>query len=83
MTKKRLPAKAFRFYLHKALDAKGLSKRKLARLADMPYPQIIRLSKADANPTWETVVRLAEAMEVEPSEFYFRRWQPPPAPLVT
>lgn len=80
MAKQRLPAKAFKFYLKKALDAKGLSKRKLAKLADMPYPQIIRLSKADANPQWETVVRLAEAMQVEPSEFYFRRWLPPPDP---
>lgn len=83
MPQRRPPARAFKFYLWKALRDKGISKRRLARMTGMPYPQIIRLSKPDANPQWETVVKLADALEVDPGEFYFLRWLPPPAATST
>lgn len=72
-------AKRQGFYLKQAVSAKGLSLRKVSKLSGIPYPMIIRLSKGQANPNWLTVVKLCEAMEVGPEEFYYVRWLTPPA----
>ena len=43
----------------------ALSQRDLAKLLDMEQPQIARLERGDVNPTLETLMRLAGALEIE------------------
>jgi transcriptional regulator with XRE-family HTH domain len=42
-----------------------LSQRDLAKLLDMEQPQVARLERGDVNPTLETLMRLAGALEIE------------------
>jgi DNA-binding XRE family transcriptional regulator len=43
----------------------ALSQRDLAKLLDMQQPQVARLERGDVNPTLETLMRLAGALEIE------------------
>lgn len=42
-----------------------LSQRDLAKLLAMEQPQVARLERGDVNPTLETLLRLAGALEIE------------------
>jgi transcriptional regulator with XRE-family HTH domain len=42
-----------------------LSQRDLAKLLGMEQPQVARLERGDVNPTLETLMRLAGALEIE------------------
>ncbi len=42
-----------------------ISQRELARLLGMEQPQVARLERGDVNPTLETLMRLAGALEIE------------------
>jgi transcriptional regulator with XRE-family HTH domain len=43
----------------------NLSQRDLAKRLDMEQPQVARLERGDVNPTLETLMRLAGALEIE------------------
>jgi len=43
----------------------ALSQRDLAKLLDIEQPQVARLERGDVNPTLETLMRLAGALEIE------------------
>jgi transcriptional regulator with XRE-family HTH domain len=43
----------------------SFSQRDLAKLLDMEQPQVARLERGDVNPTLETLMRLAGALEIE------------------
>jgi len=42
-----------------------LSQRDLAKLLEMEQPQVARLERGDVNPTLETLMRLAGALDIE------------------
>jgi transcriptional regulator with XRE-family HTH domain len=42
-----------------------LSQRELAKLLELKQPQVARLERGDVNPTLETLMRLAGALEIE------------------
>jgi transcriptional regulator with XRE-family HTH domain len=44
---------------------RDLSQRDLARLLEMEQPQVARLERGDVNPTLETLMRLAGALDIE------------------
>lgn len=44
---------------------RDLSQRDLADLLDMKQPQVARLERGDINPTLNTLLRLAGALEIE------------------
>ena len=48
--------------------AKFLTQRELARKADVGLSTIVRLEKGQQAPTFQTIKRLAAALEVDPSE---------------
>jgi transcriptional regulator with XRE-family HTH domain len=45
--------------------ARDLSQRALAKLLEMEQPQVARLERGDVNPTLETLMRLAGALDIE------------------
>lgn len=60
--------KAFGNNLKKIRLSKKLSIRKLALEADMDYSHLHRIEKGEANPTLTTILVLAEALSVPPSD---------------
>lgn len=44
---------------------RDFSQRDLAKLLEMEQPQVARLERGDVNPTLETLMRLAGALDVE------------------
>ena len=44
---------------------RDLSQRDLAKLLGMEQPQVARLERGDVNPTLETLMRLAGALDIE------------------
>jgi transcriptional regulator with XRE-family HTH domain len=44
---------------------RALSQRDLAKVLDMEQPQVARLERGDVNPTLETLMRLAGALDIE------------------
>jgi transcriptional regulator with XRE-family HTH domain len=44
---------------------RDLSPRDLAKLLEMDQPQVARLERGDVNPTLETLMRLAGALDIE------------------
>lgn len=49
--------------------AKEMTQERLGELAGMRYQEIARLERGDRTPSWQTVLRLAEALGVEPNDF--------------
>ena len=44
---------------------RALSQRDLAKVLDMEQPQVARLERGDVNPTLDTLMRLAGALDIE------------------
>jgi transcriptional regulator with XRE-family HTH domain len=49
--------------------AAGLTQEGLARAADISTATVARLEYAGLDPSWNTVVKLARALEVSPNHF--------------
>ena len=58
-------ARAVALRLVRYRSERDLSQRDLAKLLDMEQPQVARLERGDVNPTLETLMRLAGALEIE------------------
>lgn len=52
----------------KAREAKGLSLRKLGDIAEMDYNNISDIERGLVNPTYITIISLAEALEIDPAQ---------------
>jgi transcriptional regulator with XRE-family HTH domain len=50
-------------------EAAGLTQEELAEKVGMNYQNIGRLERGDRSPSWKTVLKLAEALGVEPNDF--------------
>ncbi len=48
---------------------RGFSQEKLARAADVSTGTVARLEHAGLDPSWSTVVKLAQALGVSPNDF--------------
>ncbi|MFA4984115.1 MAG: helix-turn-helix transcriptional regulator [Candidatus Omnitrophota bacterium] len=60
--------------IKKLRKQKKLSQDKLARLADIPYNTLIKIeSSRSINPTFETLSKLADALDVSLDELTGRR----------
>jgi transcriptional regulator with XRE-family HTH domain len=46
-----------------------LTQQQLAERCGMPYQNIARIERGERTPNWDTVVRIAEALEVTPDAF--------------
>lgn len=55
--------------LRELRDAAELSQAQLGERAGMAYQAIARLERGDREPTWPTVLKLAEALGVPTDEF--------------
>lgn len=60
--------RAFGANLKKTRQARELSTRALADLADLDYSNINEIEKGKNNPTLITILALAEALGVDPGE---------------
>lgn len=58
-------ARAVALRLLRYRSERELSQRDLAKLLDMEQPQVARLERGDVNPTLETLMRLAGALDIE------------------
>ncbi len=60
--------KKFGQQLKKIREKKGITAAELARLTFIDKPHITRLEKGGTNPTLTTLIKLAEALEIEAGE---------------
>jgi hypothetical protein len=66
------------FALNPVLRRHKVSKRRLSKLTGIPYAMLCRLARDGANPTWQTLLRLAAAIGCDLNEFAARKggkWQ--------
>ena len=52
------------------LESKGMSQQDLANDSDIPKSQIGRIERAEVNTTVKTLVKIANALDVEPKELF-------------
>ena len=55
-------------HLKRARHARGLTQEQLAHLSNMHGSNVRRMERGEANPTLDQIVRLADALSVNPSE---------------
>ena len=59
--------------LKKFRNDKKLSLRALADIADMDFGNINEIETGKVNPSLTTIVLLAEALEIDPADFFFKK----------
>jgi len=62
--------KRFGLQLKKIREARGLTAAELGRRTFIDKPHITRLEKGGTNPTLTTIIKLAEALEIDLSDFF-------------
>ena len=62
--------KEFGERLKKFRDERNLSLRDLGHLADIDFGNINEIEKGKINPSLTTIVALAEALKISPSQFF-------------
>lgn len=62
--------RAFAIQLKTLREKKGMSQQMLSDAAEIALSQIGRIETAQINPTISTLVRLAEALEIELNELF-------------
>jgi len=68
MTERQKVQKGFADNLQKLLKKKGMSLHQLAAASALEYAQVQRIATAKVNPTLYTIIRLAEGLDIHPSE---------------
>jgi transcriptional regulator with XRE-family HTH domain len=68
MTEKQKAQKEFADNLQKLLKKKSMSLHQLAASSGLEYAQVQRIATAKVNPTLYTIIRLAEGLDIHPSE---------------
>ena len=66
---KQRPSTAFGRRLREVREAAGLTQAALAELVDVHPPEVSRLESGAVEPTWPTVLKLAEALGVATDAF--------------
>lgn len=61
---------AFGVHLRKLRESKGIGMRQFALIADIEYSQLSKIERGTTNPTISTVLALAVALEVVPSDLF-------------
>jgi transcriptional regulator with XRE-family HTH domain len=56
--------------LKKVREAKGLSQKELAGLLDMPQPQYSRIESGKTDPSFTTISKIANALNISLSELF-------------
>lgn len=59
---------SFGHALEKLRNERGLSQRELAAIVAKDQAQIVRYEKGEINPTLTTIIRLAEALQIDPCQ---------------
>jgi len=62
--------KRFGQQLKRVREEKGISSAELGRLTYIDKPHITRLEKGGTNPTLTTLIKLAEALDIEIHELF-------------
>lgn len=78
VAREKQPAFDFGQKLRERREAKGWTQAELAERAEMNYQDISRLERGERAPSWETLLRLADALE-EPLDAF--RPPHPPRPM--
>lgn len=55
-------------HLRKLREKNGLSQRDLANVSNVPKIQIGRIERAEVNTTIKTLIKIANALHIEPNE---------------
>ena len=55
-------------HIRQIRERKNLSQQNLADLSDLPKSSIGRIERAEINTTIRTIVKIANALEIEPKE---------------
>ena len=55
-------------YIRQIRERKNLSQQSLADISDLPKTTIGRIERAEINPTIKTLVKIANALEIEPKD---------------
>ena len=58
----------FGIHIRKLREKKNMSQRDLATDCNVPQSQIGRIERAEINTTLKTIIKLANALDVEPKE---------------
>ena len=69
VAKEKREGTAFGARLRALREAAGLTQAKLAEKADMQPSVLARLERGEREPTWPTVLKLAESLSVTPDAF--------------
>ncbi|OHT46226.1 MULTISPECIES: helix-turn-helix domain-containing protein [Flavobacterium] len=56
------------FHIRQLREKKGLSQQELADYCNIPQNQIGRVERAEINTTVKTLIKIANALDVEPKE---------------
>lgn len=68
--KKEVLLVGFGEHLKKVMDKKGVSNAELAKRTLLDLPHIRRLIVGGTNPTLKTIIKLAEALDMNLDEFF-------------
>jgi transcriptional regulator with XRE-family HTH domain len=63
LAKKNSAAVAFGVRLRELREAKGWTQAELGERAEMMYQEISRMERGERLPTWETLLKLADALD--------------------
>lgn len=55
-------------HIRQIREGKNLSQQSLADISDLPKTTIGRIERAEINPTIKSLVKIANALEIEPKE---------------
>ena len=55
-------------HLRQIRERKNLSQQSLADISDLPKTSIGRIERAEINPTIKSLIKIANALEIEPKE---------------
>ncbi len=55
--------------LRELREGKGLTQKELAERTGLTTDGVAKLERSERSPTWETVIALCHALDVEPGEF--------------
>ena len=69
LAKEKQDSTGFGARLRALRNAAGMTQQQLADKLEMRATNITRLENGGRSPTWETVIKIADALGVEPNDF--------------
>lgn len=71
--RERAALAAFGAAVRVARERRGISQTCLAKAAGLPQKHVSRIERGEVNPTYHTIIRLADALGVPISDLFTRR----------